>query len=406
MRSADRDAVVTGLGVVSPVGNSLATFWDGIVAGRTGIGSVTLTPTDRLAGHPIAEVRDFDPASHFPGRSAALLDRFAQLGVVAAREAVADSGLDLDREDREGIATIIGTGVGGLHTLDDAFLGLYGRGGARVPPLTIPRMMANAGASHVAMDLGLRGEAYTVASACASAAHAIGQARRLIAAGDAEIVVTGGAESCLTVGTIKAWEALRVMSDTPCRPFSADRAGMSLGEGAAMLVLESRRHAQERGARIYGRVAGFGATADAGDLVAPNETQVTRAIRQAMANAELNAHEIDYINAHGTGTVINDATEARAIHAALGERARTVAVSSSKGSLGHALGAAGALEAVVTLLAIHRGIVPPTANWTSKDRDIDLDVVPNVARQAPVRAALSNSFAFGGLNAVLAFAQP
>lgn len=394
---------MTGIGVVSPVGSSLAEFWTNLVEGRSGIGPLTLTPTDRLSCKFAAEVRDFDPAAHFDRKRLSTLDRFSQLTVVAARAALLDSGLDLDREARDRIPVLIGTAAGGSHTLDENFLSLYGRNAARLPPLAIPRGMFNAAVSQVSMDLGLQGEAYAIASACASGTHAIGQALRAVRSGDADIAITGGGEACLTVGIIKAWEGLRVMGDEPCRPFSAGRTGMTLGEGAAILVIEEEGRARRRGARIYGRLSGFGASADAGDLVAPSVEGPARAIRLALAKARLGSDEIDYVNAHGTGTAVNDVVEARAIHEALGSRAKDVPVSSSKAVLGHGLGVAGALEAAATLLAIHHGVVPPTANWIGADPEIQLDVVPNEARMQKIRAALSNSFAFGGLNAVIAF---
>lgn len=402
----DRRAVaITGMGVVSPAGHDLDGFWRRIVAGETAVGPIRNIPTDRLTCSRAAEIGDFDPASHFARRQLTMLDRFAQFAVVAARSAVADAGLDLEREDRTAIPVILGTGVGGQTTLEANYRAIYAEDAARVHPLTVPRLMVNAAASQVSMDLGLRGECYAVASACASGTHAIGQALRLIRSGEASTALTGGAEACLTMATLKGWEALRVMSDDLCRPFSRGRRGMVLGEGAAVLVLEDLDHARARGARIHALLIGFGANADAGDLTSPSAEGAAGAMRRALRDAALCAGDVDYVNAHGTGTAINDASETRAIRLAFGADADRLMVSSSKAVIGHALGAAGALEAVVTALALEHGVVPPTACWQEADPDCDLDVVPNEARDVSVRAALSNSFAFGGLNGVLALAR-
>ena len=399
----DREVAVTGIGVVSACGYEVGEFWTNLRDGRSGIGPLTIVPTERLNCRFAAQVLSFSAEQNLGPRQGQTMDRFAQFAVAAARAALTDSGLDLTAEDADRIPVIVGTGVGGLNTLDDAFLALYGRDAARLHPLTIPRLMVNAAASHISMDLGLRGEAYAVASACASSTHAIGQAFRAIVSNGADIAITGGTEACLTVGTIKAWEAMRVMSDEPCRPFSRDRSGMTLGEGAAILVLEEYGRAKARNAPIYARISGYGASADAADLVAPSAEGPARAMRLALESGGLSPDAVDYVNAHGTGTMVNDLNEARAIREVLGGQADRVMVSSSKAVLGHCLGSAGALEAAATALALHHQTVPPTANHTQPDNQIPLDVVPNVARESRLRVALSNSFAFGGLNAVLAF---
>ncbi len=403
MPRPERRVAVTGIGQISAAGNDLDTFWDKLVSGRSCIGEITLTPVERFNCRNVAEIKDFQPEKHFDRRQISMTDRFSQLAIAASRAALVDSGLSLDDENRDRIAVILGTGAGGLHTLDDSFLSLYGHNAQRFPPLTIPRLMVSAAASQVSMDLGLRGESFAVASACASATHAIGLAYRAIMAGDAEIAFTGGTESCLTVGTIKAWEALRVMSAEPCRPFSSDRNGMTLGEGAATLVLEDFEHARRRGARIYGYVSGFGCSADAADLVAPSAEGAAKALTNALLSARVSPEAVDYVNAHGTGTTANDMNEAKALRLALGAAASKVMVNSSKSVFGHCLGAAGALEAVTTLLSIHKGVVHPTANVVNVDPTLDLDVVIGTARDANIQIALSNSFAFGGLNAVLVF---
>jgi nodulation protein E len=400
-----RSVAVTGVGVVSPAGNDIATFWKRMVDGDTAIGPLRGVPTERFSCRLAAEVLDFQPSHHFDRRQLPTLDRFSQFAVVAARQAISDSGLRLTDEERENVAIIIGSGIGGINTLDESFLKLYGERASRLHPLTIPKMMINGCACQVSMDLGLKGEAYTVASACASATHAIGQAFRMIRAGAADVVLTGGSEACLNPGSIKAWEALRVMSDEACRPFSANRSGMVLGEGAAILVLEEYDKARRRGAAIYGLVAGYGASSDASELTSPSVEGAGRAIAAALQSAKLGVDDVDYINAHGTGTTANDAAEAKAIRVVFGQATDRLLVSSSKAVLGHCLGAAGALGGLVSLLALRDGIAPPTAGWQQADPDCDLDVVPNVARRAGLRAALSNSLAFGGLNAVLAFTR-
>ena len=330
-----------------------------------------------------------------------MLDRFSQFALVAAREAVADAGLEFSRESAGRTAVILGTGVGGKTTDDEAFWKLYGEGNPRVHPMVIPRLMASSATSHVTMEFGITGPAFTVTSACSSASHAMGQAFSMVRHGLVEAAITGGSEACFTLGTMKAWESMRVMAPDTCRPFSRGRKGMVLGEGSAVLVLESFERAQARGARIYAELAGAGMSADAGHLIQPDEEGAARAIEAAIADAGLPLEQIDYINAHGTGTQANDVTETRAIRRVFGTLAEKVAVSSTKSMHGHALGASGALELAATALALRHGIVPPTVNYKEADPDCDLDYVPNAARAWPLEAALCSSFAFGGLNAVL-----
>ena len=348
------------------------------------------------------QIGDFDPAAHFDAKQLGLLDRVSQFAVVAARQAIKDSGLQFAQGLGEETATIIGTGVGGLNTLDDSFLRLYGQNAPRVHPFTIPRLMVNAAASQITMDQGLTGPAYAIASACSSANHAIGQAFMMVRSGIAKAAVTGGAEACITVGTMKGWEAMRVMAADTCRPFSKTRTGMVLGEGAAVFVLERMEDAQARGAECLAELCGVGQSSDARDITAPDANGAARAIRGALKDARLNPEDVQYVNAHGTGTAANDQTETRALHLAFGEHARALAVSSTKSMFGHALGAAGALELAATVLAIRRGTAPPTIGYQEPDPACDLDYVPNEARPLKINAALSNSFAFGGLNAVLA----
>jgi nodulation protein E len=394
--------VVTGWGVVSSIGHTAASYWSNLVRGICGIADASLIPADQLSQKIVAEVKNFDPRKHFDDRQVVMLDRVAQFAVVAAREAVAHAGISFVDGLSEKTATIIGTGVGGQNTQDDNYKRLYREGAKRLHPLTIPKLMVNAPASQVSMHCGLRGPAFAVASACASATHAIGLAFHLVRSGAATCAVTGGADACITFGTMKGWEAMRVMAPDTCRPFSRDRKGLVIGEGAAVVVLEGLEHARERSAAIFGEIVGFGMSSDANDLTSPDEGGMVRAIESALADARLAPEDVQYVNAHGTGTASNDEVETGALKRAFGRQAAKLAISSNKSMLGHALGAAGALELVATLMSLREAIVPPTINYLGPDPACDLDYVPNKARPLSMQAALSNSFAFGGLNAVLA----
>ncbi len=394
--------VVTGCGVISPVGNDTATYWSALKEGRSGIGQPTIVAPELLAKEVVAEVKNYDPLAHFEERQLAPLDRVSQFAVIAAREAVKTSGIDITEELSERTATIVGTGIGGSTTLDDAYKRLYKESATRVYPLTVPKLMPNAPASQVSMHIGLRGPSFGIVSACSSATHAIGTAFQMVRSGIAEMAVTGGTEACINLGTLKGWEALRVMATDTCRPFSKDRKGLVIGEGAAMMVLETLEGAKARGARIIGEIVGFGMSADARDLTNPDVNGMSRAMRGCLVDAELNVADVDYINAHGTGTLANDSTETEALKATFGEGARKIPASSTKSAVGHALGAAGALEFAACLYAIRDNVAPPTLNYLGTDPVCDLDYVPNQARQMKIDIAMSNSFAFGGLNAVLA----
>ena len=398
-----RRVVITGLGVVSALGTGRVAHLQGLREGRSGIAPISLIDPERLMVKIAAEAKQFRGEDHFDRPKLALFDRVTEMAMFCAGEAVAQSGIEFDEALGLRTATIIGTAMGGLHTLDENYHAVYHEKKNRVHPLIIPRLMANAPVSQITMEYGLTGAAWSVSTACSSSNHAIAQAFQLVRSGAADAAVTGGTESVLCFGGIKAWEGLRVMSNDGCRPFSKNRNGMVLGEGAAILILEELERARARGAPILGEIAGAGMTADAGDIVAPAVDGAARAMRLALADARMAPGEIDYINAHGTATTMNDRTEAEAIHLVLGEQAKAVLVSSTKSMHGHCIGAAGALEAAATLMALGEGVVPPTINHDQTDPAIGLDVVPNVAREAPVAAALSNSFAFGGLNAVLAF---
>ena len=395
---------ITGMGAISPLGVGAEALWQGLREGRSAIGPLRHPDAERLRVKIAAQVpANFDPAAQIDERTLPLLDRTSEFALHAAREAIAQSGLDFSR-DGLGLRTavIVGTGVGGETTQDEQSRRLYADNATRVHPLSIVRLMTNASASQISIAWGLRGPTFAVASACASANHAIIQAAQMIRYGLADVAIAGGTEACLTYGALRAWEAMRVLADDTCRPFCKQRRGLVLGEGAGIFVLESLQHAQARGATILAEFAGAGMSADAGDIVYPKVEGAAAAMQAALADAGLAPEDVDYINAHGTGTPANDPTETQAIRRVFGAAADALAVSSTKSMHGHALGAAGAIELIAVLGALRDGVIPPTANFLDPDPACDLDYVPNVARERPLRAALSNSFAFGGLNAVLA----
>ncbi|WP_291229786.1 beta-ketoacyl-[acyl-carrier-protein] synthase family protein [Dokdonella sp.] len=395
--------VITGMGAVTPLGHTATDTWAALREGRVAIGPIENFPREGLRYGIAAEVHGFDPLKHFDEKKLIQYDRFAQFALVAAREAIAQSGIDFKADGRgENTAVIIGTGVGGETTHDEASKRLYGDNNPRLHPLTIVRLITNAATSHVCIEHGLNGPAFATSSACASANHALAQAFAMVRSGMVEAAVAGGSEACITLGVVRAWEAMRVMADDTCRPFSKQRRGMVLGEGAAVFVLETLESAQRRGATILAELAGAGMSADASDIVFPSQNGAARAISRALVDAELAPEGIDYINAHGTATPANDPTETKAIRQVFGAHADQLMVSSTKSMHGHALGAAGAIELVATIGALRDGVVPPTMNFVDPDPECDLDYVPNAARERPLRAALSNSLAFGGLNAVLA----
>ncbi len=400
-----RRVAVTGMGMISALGHDVARCWAALRDGYSAIRRMELVDASRLRFQNAAEVRDFDPNKHFSQEKCAQLDRFTLFALVAAHEAMNDAGLAgrLDPALAERTAIVTGSCTGGQTSEDQQFLELYGNRSGRVHPLTIPRTMANAGASAISMEFGITGPAFTISTACSSANHAIGEAFWMVREGRAERAIAGGSEAPFSLGMLKAWEAMRVVAPDTCRPFSKDRQGMILGEGAAMLVLEPLEAAKARGAHIHGEIMGFGMSSDASHITRPSAEGAARAMKSALADARLGPEGIAYINAHGTATPQNDATETEAIRAVFGPHAERLAVSSTKSMHGHALGAAGALEAVATLLALRERFLPPTANYTAPDPQCDLDVVPNRGRAAQVEHALSNSFAFGGLNAVLVF---
>jgi nodulation protein E len=401
-----RRVVITGLGSISALGRTTAEFGAALRAGISGIAPIESADMSQVRFQNGAEVKGYTHQPYFEDRRADFIDRFAQFAVIAAREAVKDAGIEWTPELRETAAIVTGSCVGGQSTEDIGFRDVYKLGLNRVHPLTIPKTMANAGASHMSMEFGITGPSFTISTACASAAHAIGQACWMVRSGITDLAITGGSEAPFSFGILKAWEAMRVVSQETCRPFSKDRRGMILGEGAGMVVLEPLEVALARGAHIHAELVGFGMSGDACHITQPSSEGAARAMRAALRDSGLQPEQIGYINAHGTATPANDPTETAAIRSVFGSHANRLAVSSTKSMHGHTLGAAAALECVATVLALRDGWLPPTANFSEPDPECDLDVIPNTARQAEVEYALSNSFAFGGLNAVLALRAP
>jgi nodulation protein E len=397
-----RRVAVTGAGCISALGNTAPEFWDACRAGKSGIGPIGGFDVTGLRFQNGAQARRFDASQHFDEKQLIPLDRFAQLAIVAAREALAHSHLELTPDERVRAAIVTGSCYGGKTSEDAGFAALYRDASPRVHPMTIPRLMANAGASALTLELGWQGPVWTVSTACSSANHAIGQAYWLVRHGLADVALTGGSEAPFTYGSLKAWEALRVVSPDTCRPFSKGRSGMVLGEGAGMLVLEPLDRAIARGATIIAEIAGFGMGADAHHITQPSAEGAARALRLALADAAISPEAIGVVNAHGTGTAANDVTESAAIRDVFSTSLQGLKVTATKSLHGHALGASGALEAVATLLGLQNQWVVPTANFQERDPECD---VPLCLEQQPWphEAAVSNSFAFGGLNAVLVF---
>jgi nodulation protein E len=395
-------AAVTGIGAISAIGHTAAATWASMVNARSGIAPVQGLQPGPLRVGQVAAVKGFDPVAHFSAKHLAQLDRASQLALVAAREAVLQAGLSAGELRGPRTAVVVGVGAGLQTTQDEQSRRLYRERQPGVHPLTIVRLMANAPSSQISIEYGIQGPAFVVSSACASANHAMAIAMNLIRHGAVDVALAGGTEACLTYSTLKAWEAMRVLAPTACRPFCAERQGLVLGEGAGVVVLESFDHASRRGAAPLAELAGASMCADAVDLVFPSIDGAARAMAGALVDAGMPPRAVGYINAHGTGTQANDVTETRAIRTVFGPFAADVAISSTKAVHGHALGAAGAIEMVAALGALATGVIPPTANFGTADPECDLDYVPNTAVEKPVDAVLSNSFAFGGLNAVLA----
>lgn len=392
-----RRVVVTGLGTVNALARDVPGTFAALAAGQTGIGPVGFRDADRLSIRIGAEVRGWDPAAHLPAAKLPLYDRVTQYALVAGAEAMAMAGLPAGIGARGGV--ILGTAAGGISTWEDSYRAVFAEGKNRVSPLTVPRLMHNAPASHLSIAWGLTGPVFSVSSACASANHAMGLALQQIRAGAADVMLAGGTEAMLCFGGIKAWEGLRVLAPDACRPFSLGRKGLVIGDGAGVLVFEAEDHARARGATILAEVSGFAMTADAGDIVAPDPNGAVAAMRTALRNAGLTARDIGYINAHGTGTLVNDRSESTAIRAVFGDQGPPV--SSTKAAHGHGIGATGAFEAIASIMALTQGILPPNLGFQAADPDCPLDLVLDTPRRASIAAIMSNAFAFGGLNAIL-----
>lgn len=400
--SGPRRVAITGAGTVNALGRDVPQTLAAMREGHCGIGPLEFRDVERLSVRIGAQVRDWRAEDHFNRQQIALYDRFTQFTMLAAKQAVAQSGLSFQGELGLCSGVVLGTAGGGLNTWDENYRAVFEEGKNRVHPFVVPKLMNNAATSHVSMEFGLRGPSFTVATACASSNHAMGLAFQMVRAGAARVMLSGGAEAMLCFGGIKAWEGLRVMSRDACRPFSANRNGMVQGEGAGVFVFEDWDHAAARGAEILAEVVGFAMSADAQDIVMPSAQGAERAIAGAMRDAGLNPGEIGYINAHGTGTAANDKTECAAVAHAFGQHADRLLISSTKSMHGHLIGGTGAVELLACIMALRDGIIAPTIGYEEPDPECALDVVPNQAREARVGAVLSNAFAFGGLNAVLA----
>ncbi len=411
MNSSDRRVVVTGLGVVSSLGIGMETFWNNLIAGQCGIDRITGFDTTNYDCKIAAEIKEFNPGPAFPSpKELKRTDRYSQYGVTAGYQALMDSGLDLEKANRDEIGVFIGSGIGGLHTTEEQHTVLMQRGPGRLSPFLIPMLISNIASGLFSMYHNLRGPNFATCSACATSTHAIGEAWRTIKMGDAAAIFAGGAEATVVpmgIGGFCAMRALSTRNDEPkraSRPFDRDRDGFVMGEGAGILLLEDLEHAKARGAKIYCEIVGYGNTADAHHLTAPspNGEGAARCMKMALSGGGLNATDISYVNAHGTSTPQGDIAETQAIKSVFGEHARKLAVSSTKGATGHMLGAAGAVEMAVCAKTIQMNIVPPTINYENADPDCDLDYVPNQARELQVNAILNNSFGFGGHNATIA----
>ncbi|HZQ38408.1 MAG TPA: beta-ketoacyl-ACP synthase II [Dehalococcoidia bacterium] len=408
-----RRVVITGIGAITPLGEDVETFWQALVAGRSGVGYMTLADTTNYPTKLAAEVKDWQPERHIERREARRMARFSQFAVAAAGQAIADAGLDLDREDRTRIGVYLGNGNGGYPNIDEAVRTIMAKGGMRLDPLFMPKSLPNMAAAQVSLQYGLKGYTGTTITACAAATQAVGEAAEVIRRGAADVILSGGTEAGISELGLAAFSVMRAMStrsDDPARasrPFDKDRDGFIPAEGSGIFVLESLEHALARGARIYGEVAGYAASSDAYHIVAPcaDGEGAARTIAWALADAGRLPHEIDYINAHGTSTPMNDSAETKAIKSAMGEHAYSVPISSTKSMIGHAFGASGALELIACVKSIETGTIHPTINYETPDPECDLDYVPNTARRADVHVVLKNSFGFGGQNACVVLEQ-
>ena len=397
-----RRVVITGAGTISALGSSVPETWEAMREGRCRIGALDIRDVERLSIRIGGQVTGYDAQAHFNRQQISLYDRYTQFALLAAREAIDQAGLTFTGDLAASTGVVLGTSGGGLTTQDENYRTVYEEGKNRVHPFVVPKLMNNAAAAHISMEHNLKGPSFTVATACASSNHAMGQAFNFIRHGMAQVMVTGGSESMLCFGGVKAWEGLRVMSRDACRPFSANRNGMVQGEGAGIFVFEDYHHAKARGAEILAEVIGVAMNSDASDIVMPSKISAERCIVSAMRDAQIDPSEVDYINAHGTGTAANDKTECAAVAGALGAHADKVMISSTKSMHGHLIGGTGAVELLACIMALREGVIAPTINYEEPDPECALDVVPNEAREADVSVVLSNAFAFGGMNAVLA----
>ncbi len=408
-----RRVVVTGLGIISPVGNSVSEAWANVLAAKSGITRISRFDASAFPSRIAGEVKGFDPAKYLPAKEIRRFDTFIHYGLGASIDALKDSGLDLEKEDRTQIGVCVGSGIGGLPLIEDTHNAFLAGGSRKISPFFVPGSIINLISGQLSIMYGLKGPNFAVVTACTTANHSIGEAGRHIEYGDADVMIAGGAESCVSplgVGGFCAARALSLRNDEPetaSRPWDKERDGFVLGEGAGVVVLEEYEHAKKRGARIYCELKGYGVSADAHHITAPCEDGegAARCMRNALRNAGLNTGDIDYINAHGTSTPLGDLAETIAVKACFGDRAGKVAMSSTKSMTGHLLGAAGGIEAVFSALAVHQQVAPPTAHLKTPDPQCDLDYVPNTARRMPIRAALSNSFGFGGTNGTLIFSR-
>ena len=394
--------VITGAGTINALGQTVPDTLEAMREGRCGIGPLEFQDVERLSIRIGGQVKGYEPTDQFNRQQLSLYDRFTQFTLIAAREAIAQAGLEFSGELAAKAGVVLGNSGGGMTTLDENYRSVYEDGKNRVHPFVVPKLMNNAAASHVSMEFNLKGPSFTVSTACASSNHAMAQAFQMVHGGLTPVMVTGGSESMLCFGGVKAWEGLRVMSKDGCRPFSANRNGMVQGEGAGIFVFEELEHAKRRGAVILAEVAGFAMSSDAADIVMPSKNGAARAITGALQDARIAPTEVGYINAHGTGTAANDKTESAAVADVFGAHADRLMISSTKSMHGHLIGGTGAVELLACIMALRDGVVAPTIGYEEPDPECALDVVPNEAREAKVEVALSNAFAFGGLNAVLA----
>ncbi len=404
---ASKRVVVTGAGLITPIGSTIDTYWKSLVAGRSGISKLTRLESSAYRTRIAGQIEDFEAGEFIGKKELRRMDRFTHLAIAATTKAIEDAKLELDDETREKTGVILGSAVAGIISHEIAAKDLFTKGSRHINPFTVPLVMFNAGASNITMHFGITGISFGLATACSSGTNAIGEAYLRIKHGMTDVMIAGGSEAPLSPVCFAAWDKLRAMSaknfdpQRACRPFSKDRDGLVMSEGAGMVILESLERAEKRGAQVLGEITGYGTTSDAFHITYPNLTQQARAMTMALDDAGIKPDDIDYINAHGTGTGANDKVESEAIEIAFGENAKSVPISSTKSMLGHALGASGALELITCLLAMRDNLVPPTINYTEKDPDCTLDYIPNECRKVEVETTLSNSFGFGGANAVL-----